>query len=158
MRVRPLRPDDGPALERLARACDPEDLRLRFFQAIGEGQRSLLDKLTRLDPVRDAAFIAFAPRGKIPLGVVRLHGDPNGREAEFAILVRSDAHSHGIGHMLMAMIIDTARERGLAAIHGQILPENGRMLSLARDLGFTLAMSQEGVVVARLALEPVQSE
>ncbi len=78
MRVRPLRPDDGPALERLARACDPEDLRLRFFQAIGEGQRSLLDKLTRLDPARDAAFIGFEPVGRTPLGVVRLHGDPDG--------------------------------------------------------------------------------
>ncbi len=158
MRVRPLRPDDGPALERLARACDPEDLRLRFFQAIGEGQRSLLDKLTRLDPARDAAFIGFEPAGRTPLGVVRLHGDPDGREAEFAILVRSDAHNHGIGHALMSLIIETARERGLAAIHGQILPENSRMLAFARDLGFRLSSTPEGVVVARLALDPAQSE
>ncbi len=158
MRVRPLGPGDGPALERLARACDPEDLRLRFFQAIGEGHRSLLDKLTRLDPARDAAYIAFEPRSRTPLGVVRLHGDPGGREAEFAILVRSDAHNHGIGHALMSLIIETARKRGLSAIHGEILPENGRMLSFARDLGFRLASTPEGVVVARLNLEPDQSE
>ncbi len=115
MRVRPLRPGDGPALERLARACDPEDLRLRFFQAIGEGHRSLLDKLTRLDPARDAAFIAFEPRSRTPLGVVRLHGDPGGREAEFAILVRSDAHNHGIGHALMSLIIEDGAQARLVS-------------------------------------------
>jgi acetyltransferase len=158
MRIRPLKADDGPALERLARACDPEDLRLRFFQAIGEGHRSLLAQLTRLDPGRDLAFIAFAPGDDTPLGVVRLHGDTAGAEAEFAILVRSDAHSHGIGHALMALIVDSARTRGLAAIHGQILPENARMLSLARDLGFALASTPEGVVQARLALGAGQSE
>ncbi len=31
MMVRRLRAEDGPALERLARSCDGEDLRLRFF-------------------------------------------------------------------------------------------------------------------------------
>ncbi len=158
MRVRPLQAGDGTALERLARACDPEDLRLRFFQAIGEGHRPLLKQLTRLDPAREVAFIAFAPDDDTPLGVVRLHGDPDGRGAEFAILVRSDAHHHGIGHALMRLIVETARKRGLAAVHGQILPENARMIALARDLGFALATTPEGVVEARLPIDPAQSE
>ncbi len=72
--------------------------------------------------------------------------------------MRSDAHNHGIGHALMSLIIETARERGLAAIHGQILPENGRMLAFVRDLGFRLSSTPEAVVVARLALDPAQSE
>ncbi len=159
MRVRPLRPDDGPALEKLARLCDPEDLRLRFFHVVGEGHRILLERLTRLEPSREEAHVAFDPGGGIPIGVVRLHGEPDGETAEFALLVRSDHKGHGVGRALMELIIGKAMARGLASIWGPILPENSRMLALVRHLGFTTRSTPEGVVEARLDLRAgAQSE
>lgn len=154
MKVRPLRPDDGPALERLARSCDGEDLRLRFFHAVGEGHRALLDRLTRLDPAREEAHVAFEPRSRIPLGVVRLHGDAEDGAAEFALLVRSDSKGLGVGRALMELIISRAQARGCRTIHAPILPENSRMLALVRSLGFTMEATPEGLVEARLDLCP----
>ncbi len=84
--------------------------------------------------------------------MVRLHGDPSGEAAEFALLVRSDSKGLGVGRALMELIVARAIDRGYAALHASILPENNRMLALVRGLGFTTEATVEGVVEARLAL------
>ena len=66
-----------------------EDLRLRFFARIREVNHDLLDKLIHYDPAHAMAFVALDERTKRMLGVVRLHDDADGANAEFAILVRS---------------------------------------------------------------------
>jgi acetyltransferase len=152
--LRPLREDDGPALVSLGRRSTQEDLRLRFFHMIGEGDQGLLDRLTRLDPLRDAALVAYETGDATPLGVVRLHGDPATQSAEFAILVRADAQRFGLGLALMETVVELGSERGYRRITAPILPENGRMLRLARKLGFTLSRSPDGLVDAVLELEP----
>jgi acetyltransferase len=152
IRVRPLRPTDGPALVRLGERCAPEDLRLRFFHSIGWADPRLIERLTQLDPAYDAAFAAFEPGARTPLGVARLHGDRSGDAAEFAVLVRSDRKGRGHGEALMRLIIEEARRRGYRSIHGQVLTENDRMIALCRRLGFRLAATPEGVIEASLAL------
>jgi acetyltransferase len=51
-------------------------------------------------------------------------------------VVRTDRQLHGLGRMLLAALIDHARARGLREVWGEVLAENGRMLELARALGF----------------------
>jgi acetyltransferase len=43
------------------------------------------------------------------LGVVRLHADSEYCIAEYAILVRSDLNGHGLGWLLMELMIEYAR-------------------------------------------------
>lgn len=57
----------------------------------------MIDKLTHYDPKRAMAFIAIEEQTGRMLGVVRLHDDPGGEKAEFAILVRSKLKGHGLG-------------------------------------------------------------
>lgn len=156
IRLRPLGPDDQAALERLGRSSDPEDLRLRFFHMIADADPRLLRRLTHLDPARELALIACEGESRTPIGVVRLHGDAAGETAEFAVLVRSDRQRQGLGRAMMEAIIAEARARGLKRLAGQILPENDRMLALARRLGFSLRATPEGVVEAALDLAPVR--
>src|SRR5271170_5259937 len=78
-----------------------EDLRLRFFAPMREVNHALLDKLIHYDPACAMAFIAVDDQSRKMLGVVRLHDDPSGESAEFAILVRSQLKGHGIGWLLM---------------------------------------------------------
>jgi GNAT superfamily N-acetyltransferase len=52
-----------------------------------------------------------------------------------AIPVRSDWKGHGLGHLLMARLIQLARERGIDGLVGKVLPVNSAMLQLCREFG-----------------------
>ena len=126
-RLRPVRPDDAPALIELCAHCEPNDLRLRFFGAMTELSPRLAARLSQIDYDREMALLALptAPDGVSSVAaVVRLSGDPDRIEAEYAIIVRSDLKHHGLGRRLMREILAYARSRGYARVVGQVLGEN----------------------------------
>jgi acetyltransferase len=129
-----------------------EDLRLRFFAQIREVNPDLLDKLIHYDPAHAMAFIALDERTKKMLGVVRLHDDTNGTDAEFAILVRTHLKGQGIGWLLMKHMIEFAKHKGLKNIRGQVLRENTMMLTMCTELGFHLTEDSDdrGIKMATL--------
>ena len=49
----------------------------------------------------------------------------------------------GVGTALMQALIARAREKGLRRMYGEILAQNGKMLDLARALGFGIARHAE---------------
>ncbi|WP_279480839.1 bifunctional acetate--CoA ligase family protein/GNAT family N-acetyltransferase [Aureimonas sp. SK2] len=138
-RLRPIRPEDEPALVRMVEASDPEDVRLRFFAPLRRIGHAFAARLTQIDYAREMAFVAepaeAAGQGSI-LGVVRLIADPDGERAEFGIMVRSDQKGRGLGRLLMEAILDYARRQGVGTVHGEVLAENTAMLAMARRLGF----------------------
>ena len=134
--VRPLRPEDAALYRDFFADVTAEDRRLRFFGPLAHVTDDMIDRFTHYDPNIAMAFIALdADSGKM-LGVVRLHDDPDAKGAEFAVLVRSSLKGHGLGYLLMRHIIDYAREKGLARVHGQVLAENTTMLRMTEELGF----------------------
>ena len=136
--VRPLRPEDAALYPDFFADVTSEDRRLRFFGPIAHVSDDMIERFTHYDPKTAMAFIALdADNGKM-LGVVRLHDDPAGGGGEFAVLVRSSLKGHGLGYVLMKHIIDYARDKGLARVHGQVLAENTNMLAMAEELGFEI--------------------
>jgi acetyltransferase len=135
--LRPLRPEDEPLLHDLAAHMSPEDLRLRFFTPVRGLTRAVAARLSQLDYDREMALVA-EHRG-IALGVVHYFADPDNRRAEYAIAVRSDWHGHGVGYLLMTRLIEIARQRGIGDLVGEVLRENGPMLQMCRELGFSVA-------------------
>ncbi len=136
MRLRPIRPDDATLVRRFLESVSPEDIRARFHGAMRDFSGPLLVRLTQIDYDREIALIGFRDGDELPLGVVRLYADPDRISGEFAILVRSDLHGHGLGTILMRRIIAEARTRGLSRLVGSVLRDNSRMLRLVRELGF----------------------
>jgi acetyltransferase len=134
--IRPLVAEDAALYPDFLSDVSREDLRLRFFSQIREVKPDLLDKLIHYDPAHAMASIALDQRTKRMLGVVRLHDDSGGANAEFAILVRSQLKGHGIGWLLMKHMIEFARHKGLKNIRGQVLCENTMMLTMCTELGF----------------------
>jgi acetyltransferase len=139
--LRPVLPEDEPALQALALRASPEDLRLRFFQPIRELSHDMAATLTQIDYHREMALVAVGPGvpGKAEIyGIVNLSADPNNERAEYAILVDRALMGLGLGNLLMKRIITYARARGISEIHGEVLRENKPMLQLDRALGFTI--------------------
>jgi acetyltransferase len=139
--LRPIRAEDeGQHAEFLA-SLDPEDIRLRVFNSRRAIEPAELARLTHIDYEREMVFIAQAsgPDGKPrTLGVVRAVTDHDNRDAEFAIIVRSELKGRGLGQLLLAKMIGYARSRGTLRLMGIVLRENESMLKLARDNGFEL--------------------
>lgn len=136
--LRPIRPEDGARHRAFIERLDPEDLRLRFFQSRRELPKSEIARLTQIDYEREMAFVAVGrtPAGESEtLGVVRAIADPDNVEAEFAIVVRSDLKTRGLGRLLLAKMVRYCRARGTQRLVALVLRENRAMIDLAQALG-----------------------
>lgn len=154
VRVRPIRPEDEPALCAMIEQSSAEDVRLRFFGALRALEHKFAARLTQIDYDREMALVATetaAPGGPI-LGTVRIVADPDNLAAEFGVMVRSDQKGRGIGYALMQKIIGHARARGTGEIFGDVLDSNSAMLKIARELGFSRAASRDDPSVVRVTL------
>ena len=152
--LRPIRPEDAPGVEDLFSQLTPEDVRLRFFTPLRQIPPALLARLTQIDYDREMAFLLVRPADGKVLGASRYSADPDNISCEFAISVRSNLKGLGLGKLLMERLISYAKSRGTQRMTGEILEENERMLSLCRELGFSLTPStgERGVICANLDL------
>jgi acetyltransferase len=138
--LRPIRPEDEPALQEFVRRQSPEDRRLRFFSQVKQLDHRMAARLTQIDYDREMAFILLDPVATTPeiLGVMRISADADGSRAEYAGAIRSDLKGRGFGRLLLEEIIDYCRRRGIGEVWGEVLAENEPMLRLVRRLGFSV--------------------
>lgn len=153
--LRPILPEDEPALQALVRRTPSEDLRMRFFQPIRELPHSLAARLTQIDYHREMALVVTSeglPGQADIYGVVRITADPNNEKAEYAILIDHSMSGLGLGPMLMRRIINYARNCGLREIYGEVLRENERMLRINEVLGFAIKPQPEDPEIMHVRL------
>ena len=149
--LRPIRPDDEPALERMIAGCSREDIRMRFFSALKELPKALAARLTQIDYDREMCFVAVREDGEL-VGSVRLLSDPNGEAAEYSVLVRSDLKGAGIGFRLMNEIIAYGRSIGLKQIFGEVRSDNEPMLKMTVELGFETKPEMDDPTICHVTL------
>jgi len=155
MFVRPLRPEDDALLRAFFAKVSREDLRLRFFSAVRDFSHAFIARMVQLDYARAMALATLDPASGEILGAVRLLADADYETGEYAIMVRSDLKGIGLGWALMQIMIDYARWQGLKRIDGQVLRENTTMLSMCRQLGFSITSDPDeaSIAIVRLLLD-----
>jgi len=137
--VRPVRPDDEPAVIQLLQGLDPETVRLRFFAYIRHFSHDLAARMTQVDYDRELALVITPARqADRIIGMGTLAADPDAARAEFAVLVDQQHCGLGLGRHLLEQFLLRARQQGIGAVFGEVLAENSTMLKLARSLGFSL--------------------
>jgi len=134
--IRPAHPDDAGRYKEFLANVSAEDLRLRFFGDVEELTAEELAKIAHPDNKHGVVFIALDEQSGEMLGLARLQDELDEETTQFAILVRSRLHGHGLGWLLMQRIIDYARDKGLRRVYGDILAENKGMLAMCQELGF----------------------
>lgn len=137
--VRAVRPNDEPALLRLLARLDPEEIRLRYFMAIRHFSHDMAARVTQVDYDRELTLVVShdGTPGEI-VAMATLVADPDGREAEYAVLVHHEYVRQGLGRHLLKQLLEIARRRGIGKVHGDVLAENRPMLDLARGLRFVV--------------------
>ena len=99
IRLRPIRPDDGPALaDFVAHHMTAEDLRFRFFAPLKELSPALVERLTHPDPAREVAIAATFPGSDAPIAIGRLAAGQEESRVEYAHAVQSELKGHGNGY------------------------------------------------------------
>jgi acetyltransferase len=152
--VRPIRPEDELLYAKFFEVESADDVRLRFFGPVKTRDLAFFSKFTHIDFAKAMAFIALEERSGEMLGVARLHDDLNDDgAAEYAIIVRSDLKSHGLGRALMHLIIEYAKAKKLRTIKGQVMHENEAMLAMCRELGFEITSDPDALYICNVALK-----
>ncbi|HRH06835.1 MAG TPA: GNAT family N-acetyltransferase, partial [Burkholderiaceae bacterium] len=137
--LRPIRPEDEALHMAFLQELDPEDIHMRVFYSRRTMERSELARLVQIDYAREMAFVAMGLDVNglpITLGVVRAMIDPDNRDAEFGIIIRSELKGKGLGFLLMQKLIRYLQSQGTERLVATVLKQNTRMLSMAKQLGF----------------------
>ena len=154
---RPIKPEDADILADFVRNLSPESKYLRFMNTISELPPAMIARLTQIDYDREMAFLAtVVDDGKeIEVGAARYSVNPDGESCEFAIVVADAWQKRGLARKLMQVLIETARNRGLAYMTGIFLANNDRMLSFVAGLGFQLSNDPDDNSI-KLGVLPLQ--
>ena len=154
--LRPILPEDEPALQAMVQRMPPEDVYLRFFRPLKQLTHDLAARLTQLDYDREMTFVLTEPgvAGKADIwGVVSLAADPDLDQAEYAIAIDRRLAGQGLGSLLMRQLIAYARQHGIRELFGEVLQENEAMLKLNQVLGFTIESNPDDPAVLRVSLD-----
>ena len=138
VQLRPVRPEDEEMYKVFFNHVSPEDIRLRFFGPVKEFTHAFIARLIQIDYARSFAIVAIEEQTGLMLGAVRLMLDVNHEHGEYAILLRSDLKGQGLGWKMMKYMIEFAVQEGIKTVEGQVLSDNGPMLSMCEALGFKI--------------------
>ena len=148
--IRPIRPEDAELEQAFVRELSEESRYFRFMNSIQELSPAMLVRFTQIDYSREIALLAVkeahghkGDHKELEIGVARYATNPDGESCEFAIVIADDMHGKGLGSKLMTVLMDSARERGLKVMQGEVLSQNSHMLKLMKNLGFTIETSKE---------------
>ena len=83
----------------------------------------------------------------------RLVADPS--TASFSVVVAPDLRGRGLATLLIRSLAETAHERGVRTLLGEIQPDNLAMFALLQDVGLRVERGPDGAVVhAAVDLQP----
>lgn len=154
--LRPIRPQDAEAEKRFVARLSQKTLYLRFHAPMRELTLERLVRYTQIDYDREMAFVAVDKRegegdgegdGEEIRGVARYTRNPDGKSAEFGIVVEDAWQGRGLGNALMAALEACARERGLVELIGYVLAENEDMVQLMIDRGYDARRDEDPAVI-----------
>jgi len=140
--VRAIRPSDEPMVLGLLESLSPEEIRLRFFNYIRHFSHDMAARITQVDYDREVSLVisgADTPNELAGMGTII--ADPDGQEAEFAILVHRSHTGVGLGRHLLDCLLRQAGAKQITTVYGDVLSHNRPMLQLAKSLGFQLKRS-----------------
>jgi acetyltransferase len=146
VRIRPIRPEDEPLWTEMMGSLSEATAQYRFFGPVRQITKAMLIRYCHVDYDREIAMVAIRGRGRGAkmLGVARLTRESRkAEEGEFAIVVRDQYQRRGVGHQLMAALLQAAQDQRIHLIWGEVLAFNTPMLRFAESLGFAVQPSED---------------
>lgn len=140
LRIRPARPEDIAASLSFVRGLSFGARYFRYGRGdVQLGEAEVVD-LCCPDPRNHAGFIALVrgPEGEEEIATARYCVQSDRLSSEFAMVVGDAWQGRGVGRRMLEILLDSARQRGLCEMVGDVLVTNRRMIGLAASMGFEL--------------------
>jgi RimJ/RimL family protein N-acetyltransferase len=151
--LRFVEPRDGEALQRYYRSLSTRSRYNRFFGAMSELPKALLDRFTHVNDTDGFTIVATRDVDEFEtlVGEARyiFHADSQG--VEFGISVADRWQGHGIGPALLKNLECRAAAFGATSLFGDTLHSNSTMIATARKAGFELAQHPHDWKLVRIA-------
>ena len=153
--VRPIRPQDAPAVHAFHDAQSAESVYLRFFAPLPHLSEKDVARFTQVDYVNRVGLVATL--GDDIVGIAR-YDRTKGTSAEVAFNI-SDAHQgRGLGSVLLEHLTVAARERGITRFVAEVLPQNRKMMTVFTEAGYEVAHGYEdGVISLAFDISPTEN-
>jgi len=140
--VRPIRPEDAEMLQEFVRQLSPETKYFRYMQNIKELTADMLVRFTQMDYDRELALIAVTiTRASGRSGRRALHAEPGRPDVRVRARGRRSPPQPGPGLHADGALDGSGAGPRHQPYRGEVLGENHRMLSLMRELGFAVRIS-----------------
>lgn len=136
--LRPIRPRDAPLLIDLFHKLSPRSIYMRFLSPLRQLPEGWARRLATVDYVRDFALVGVIEEGpgEAIVAVGRYASDPEKDRAELAVVVRDDWQGRGLGRLVLARVIEIARENGIGRFDAVVDHENSTVMGIIDELGY----------------------
>jgi len=153
--VCPIHDDDIELERRFIEGLSPSSSRFRFLETLHSPSQALLEQLTVINPSTDVAYVAVVGEGEQQreVGVSRFSAQPDSLDGEFAITVSDDWQNKGLGTLLMDLLIEVAKARGLDVLHSSDAADNGPMRRFAEHRGYQHQRDPDDTRLVRYSID-----
>ncbi len=145
--LRPIKPEDEPALRRFAEQVDVQDLWHSAFALLRERSHETAARLSQIDYDREMTMLAW--EGDRIAGLARSTADPDFDEAEAAVIIRADLRDKGLARQLLQAQLAAIAAQG---VHRAVLvypAKLARLNTIAIELGFDIVADAADATTAR---------
>jgi acyl-CoA synthetase (NDP forming)/RimJ/RimL family protein N-acetyltransferase len=153
--LRPITPEDGPAVLALHSRFSERTRYLRYFSPYPRIPQRDLTRFTTVDHADREAFVVALGDRLVAIGRYdRISSD----EAEVAFVVEDAHQGRGIGSVLLEHLAAAAAEHRIRRFVAEVLPENGAMMRIFTDAGYVPQRTYEdGVVHLVFDIDPTEA-
>ncbi|MBT3200079.1 MAG: GNAT family N-acetyltransferase [Phycisphaerales bacterium] len=132
---RPVKPTDEPALAEMLYSLSSQSVQTRYFTHTMTFPHKDVQKLTNIDYDNELAIVGVVPglSGDEIVAIAQYFLDPKTLAAEVAFIVHEEWQAKGMGHYLLAHIMQVAIKRGVQSFYAKVLPRNKPMLSVFQN-------------------------
>jgi len=155
--VRPIEPDDAPAIVETHSRFSERTRYLRYFSPYPRIPERDLRRFVTVDHRDREAFVVEVGGRIVAIGRYDRLG-PGATDAEVAFVVEDAYQGRGIGPVLMEHLAAAAREAGISRFVAEVLPANATMLRVFSDFGYEVERRYaDGVVHLTFPIAPTES-
>ena len=147
--LRPAHASDAEGIRALFHAMPADDVYTRFFHRLHSLSNREVERLCNLNYETEVAFVAVTgPRENEKVVAQSCYFiNPSTNLAETAFMVDPAWQGTGLGSALQRRMAEHARARGLRGFVAEVLPENSKMLALARGFSNNIRVERDEDVV-----------
>lgn len=159
--IRPVLPQDAALQQAFVSSLSPASRYRRFHGPVKELPEDTLRYMTEIDYASHLALLATTIddlRGEVQVAEarwVRREAPETTDVADFALAVADEWQRAGLGALLLGMLADSAAERGIRRLSGDVMAENEEMCRLLKRCGWRQARDRfdARLVIAQLDLD-----